>query len=142
MVGHRAAELEQLFQKWEKVELILNPQYRRNMFSSVKAGSAEVRTEKFFLALGDMPFIDSSIYRRLLDYPDPEVVIPKYRGKKGHPLLLSQSVAGSILEFEETRTMRDVLAGFPTLTVPVETDHILRDIDNQEDYRNLVQENR
>ncbi len=138
VAGHRAGELEQLFQGWKRVELILNPRYREDMFTSVKIGAAHVKTKRFFLALGDMPMVEPTVYRALLKYTYAEAVIPKYRGKKGHPLLLAQGVAKYITEFKEKGSLRDVLALFPTLTVPLETDHILCDIDNQEDYKMWV----
>jgi len=138
VTGYRVKELEQLFHDWEQVELAYNAQYEKAMFSSVKLGVSLIRTKRFFFALGDMPLVDQAVYERLLSFPQATAVIPKYRGKKGHPILLSWDVVKCIAELEETRTLRDVLARFPTLAVPVENSHILNDIDNPKDYKNII----
>ena len=138
VTGYRVKELEQLFHDWKQVELVYNAQYEKAMFSSVKLGVSLIRTKRFFLALGDMPLVDQAVYERLLSFPQAPAVIPKYRGKKGHPILLSCDVVKCIAKLEETRTLKDVLARFPTLTVPVENKHILNDIDNPKDYKNII----
>ena len=35
-------------------------------------------------------------------------------------------------------TLRDVLAGFATLLLPVEDPHVLHDVDTDQDYRELL----
>jgi molybdenum cofactor cytidylyltransferase len=96
-----------------------------------------VSTERFFIALGDMPLVDRSVYEALLGFKYAPVVIPKFKGKKGHPLLLSKELIESIRKFDERSTLRDVLAMYPTLAVPVESRHILVDIDNSHDYKKI-----
>ena len=140
VAGFRGEELARLFSRQDRVEVVFNPGYKKGMFSSIKRGASLVRSGRFFLALGDMPLVDPAVFRALLPYADIEVVIPKYKGKKGHPLLLSRKALQTIAGLEETKTMRDVLAGFPTLTVPVEDSHILHDIDDREDYRSYIEE--
>jgi molybdenum cofactor cytidylyltransferase len=116
-----------------QVDLIHNPRSELGMFSSVQAGASRVSTDRFFLALGDMPGVEPQIYRLLLEYR-AEAVIPKYQGKKGHPLLLSAAVARRIHECDSKRTLRMVLEEFPTLAVPVENAGILQDIDDPQEY--------
>jgi molybdenum cofactor cytidylyltransferase len=138
VIGHRAEELESLFGKRKDIKLINNPEYRKPMFSSIKIGAPHVKTNRFFVALGDMPLVDSAVYEALLSYSQSPVVIPKYMGKKGHPLLLSNKLIKTIIQFDEKKTLRDVLADYPTLAVPVENRHILIDLDNPEDYKNFA----
>jgi molybdenum cofactor cytidylyltransferase len=136
--GFRAEELERLFCDWKNVTLVVNDQYTKGMFSSIKTGVTRVHTDRFFVALGDMPLVDPAVYERLVQFRNVPVIIPKYKGKKGHPILLAKKVIKAITALDETRTLRDVLAQFPTLAVPVENSHILHDIDSQEDYENLI----
>ncbi len=138
VVGYRAGELETLFSDISSVEVVFNDQYKKDMFCSVKLGVSLVRTERFFIAMGDMPMVDPSVYRSLLQYQELPAVIPKYKGKSGHPLFLSRRVAECIIKSQENMTLRDVLFNFPTLAVPVECKHILSDIDNLEDYKRLM----
>jgi molybdenum cofactor cytidylyltransferase len=135
--GYRGEELEALFAGWERVECARNERYELGMLSSVQRGAARVRTDRFFIALGDMPLVEPELYRHLLTHSSAEAVIPKYRGKKGHPLLVSRAVRESLLGFDEALTLREVLALFSTLAVPVDSRHILHDIDDRADYEAL-----
>jgi molybdenum cofactor cytidylyltransferase len=108
------------------------------MFTSIKAGVAHVRTERFFVALGDMPLVGKDVYEKLLSYRDVPAVIPKYRGKKGHPVLLTREVGEIISALGPDSTLRDALARVPTLAVPVEDRYILLDVDERGDYEKLT----
>jgi molybdenum cofactor cytidylyltransferase len=138
VTGHRAGELEELFGRRDEITTVYNPGYRKPMFSSIKLGVASVNTERFFIALGDMPLVDRSVYETLLRFRQAPVVIPKYKGKKGHPLLLSGELVKAIVECDEKSTLRDVCATYPTLAVPVGNPNILADIDSTQDYKNIM----
>lgn len=137
VTGHRGEELEALFADWENVECVRNERYGLGMLSSAQRGAARVRTGGFFIALGDMPLVGPELYRLLLKHARPGAVIPKYHGKKGHPLLVSAAVRKCLLDFDETLSLREVLALFPTLAVPVNSRQILHDIDDRADYESL-----
>lgn len=139
VTGHHGEELGALLAARERegrVERVANPRPERGMLSSVQAGIPRVGTPRFYLALADMPGVTPEVYRLLASFPG-EAVIPKYRGKKGHPLLLSAAVARRILELGEGDTLREALAAFPTLAVPVDDPGVLQDVDLPEDYRRL-----
>ncbi len=138
VTGYRSSELKKCFSFEKRVEIVENIRYETGMFSSIKIGAAKVASKRFFIALGDMPLVDAAVYRTLYEFTCAPVIIPKYEGKKGHPVLLSREVAESIIKTAETKTLRDVLAQFPTLAVPVQTGCVLRDIDNAEDYEGLT----
>jgi len=144
VTGFRAEELERIFRDWSRVEVVSNERYEEGMFSSVQMGVRSIGNGGFFLALGDMPGVTGDIYRTLLGWDKrlasifrgtAHAVIPKCRGKKGHPLLLSPEVKTRILDTGISRTLRDVLAEMPTVIVPVDDQGILHDIDTPEDYR-------
>ena len=143
VAGFRAGELLELFRRRDRILPVVNERYADGMFSSIRCGAAQVRSDRFYLSLGDMPRVTPGVYRALAAQPAVEAVIPKYRGKKGHPLLLSAAVARAVLGRQpmpgaQEPTLRDVLAELPTLTVPVDDAGILHDIDTVEDYRALV----
>jgi molybdenum cofactor cytidylyltransferase len=147
VVGYRAEELGQLFQEQDRVAVVANPQYEQGMFSSVRCGASQVRSGWFFLALADMPRVSPDTYAVLVRFAEGlaegrcveiPALVPRFRGKKGHPLLLSESVRESIVLAPPAATLRDVLAEVPNLLVPVGDPHILQDVDTPEDYRGLV----
>jgi molybdenum cofactor cytidylyltransferase len=145
VVGFRAEELIEIFEDWQQVEVVRNPDYQAGMFSSVQAGVKVVADGAFFLALADMPGVPEAVYGELLDWHarlSPAFapaegaygVIPQFKGKKGHPLLLSPQMRARILRTDVSNTLRDVLAEVPTVIVPVDEPGILHDIDTPADY--------
>ena len=146
VVGFRAGELIDVFGDKPRVEVVKNPDYQAGMFSSVQSGVRAAAEGSFFLALADMPGVSAGIYRDLLEWSgrlnrgfaagqSPYAVIPQFRGKKGHPLLLSEEMRARILQTDLSKTLRDVLAEVPTVIVPADEPGILHDIDTPADYR-------
>jgi len=137
VVGYRGGELRRLFRGWKRVECTSNPGYARGMFSSIKAGMRRVETERCFLALADMPLVSPGTYRQMLAAPAVDCVVPMYRGKRGHPVLMSSAVRRAVLEAEDEAILRDILTAFPTLALRVEDRHILTDLDTPADLQKL-----
>jgi len=137
VTGYRGAETAALFAAWQGVEVAENPGYALGMFSSLRVGAGRVRTGRAFIALGDMPLVGPEIYRALLEAPPLEVVVPSFKGKKGHPLLVGSRVIGGILAAPGSSTLREVLGEFPILCLPVACASVVHDIDSPEDYQEL-----
>jgi molybdenum cofactor cytidylyltransferase len=146
VAGFRAEELFELFRDQPRVEVVRNEKFTEGMFSSIQKAVRSAREGAFFIALGDMPEISVEVFRELAEWERrlrpvfaasglPYGVIPKYGGKKGHPVLLSSGMRSRILETDVSKTLRDVLALVPTVIVPVEEGGVLQDIDTPEDYR-------
>jgi molybdenum cofactor cytidylyltransferase len=149
VTGYRARELEALFREREDVVLVENHGYEEGMLSSIQKGVRSVGDGEFFLALADMPGVTADIYQDLLNWKNRMVtdtdveaqayaVVPKYEGKKGHPVLLSRLMKPRILATDVSKTLRDALMQVPTLTVPVDDPGILQDIDTTSDYDYLL----
>lgn len=134
VTGFRADELEMMFAGHPDVTTVRNEGYRRGMFSSVRTGAAEVRTERFFVLPGDMPGIRSHTYTELLEAERAPVVRPEYRGKSGHPVLLDNSVRKAILAEPDDSNLGEVLGRFPSSGLPVDDENVLCDLDTPEDY--------
>ena len=87
------------------VELINNPNACEGMSSSVKAVLPSIRnTRVAIFHLGDKPFIHretvSSLIRKYQE-SGAKIIVPVYRGKRGHPVLVE--VGSYIREMESLR---------------------------------------
>lgn len=135
--GNRIEEIKGILSKYPKVELIYNPDYLDGMFSSVKKGLMNIKAEKFFLIPGDYPVIDKEIYKQMLKL-DEDIVIPMYKGKKGHPLLMKSYLIEELIKSKHYNTLRDFvnIKGFKSINV--EEPGILMDIDTMEDYKEIL----
>jgi molybdenum cofactor cytidylyltransferase len=135
--GYEIQKVKAMMDKYPKVLVVFNESYETGMFSSVKKGMHHVDADRFFFTPGDYPMISPYVCQRLLEIQD-DIVIPVIGGKKGHPILIGGSLAEEILRMPDTSNLRDFInqRGFNTVTV--QDDGILRDLDTQEDYRQLL----
>lgn len=139
VVGHRGEELEELFSREERVRIVHNPRFDTGMFASIHRGASEVASERFLVALADMPLIGAGTYRLLAAFAEsPErrrsVVRPVYHGVPGHPVLFPIGAARLIAALGPEAATRDLLALLPLEQMPVEDSGVVLDIDTPEDY--------
>jgi molybdenum cofactor cytidylyltransferase len=137
VLGSRAERLRTLFAGRAGVSLAYNERYREGMFSSVRAGIAQMTAARFFLLPGDQPLISPHVYERLLSVDD-SVVIPTYQGRKGHPVLLRRELVPDILAMPAEATLRDAIERAGYTTVEVEDEGILLDLDTAVDYATIL----
>jgi molybdenum cofactor cytidylyltransferase len=135
VTGFRGAELASLFGADRRIELVDNPRWELGMFSSTRLGAARVRTRRFFVTLGDMPWITADIYRALLSGDDgSEVVFPVHGGRRGHPVLFHERVRSAIESADPARgSMRLIAGSFVVRELPWPDDSVLRDADTPAD---------
>lgn len=135
--------------KWAKyfakissnIILVKNNQPELERFNSLKLGiqKMEHRNDCFIQPV-DNPFIDVNILETLWNNKLIDgFVSPVFNGKGGHPVLLSNKIIKEINAIEENdKILKDVLNSFRRIEVEMENDHVLRNINTQEDYYNLV----
>lgn len=131
--GHKIEALNGLIRDYPKVRVVVNKDYGSGMFSSVKEGVRHLQGDKFFLIPGDCPFVTKDVYRMLLQSPG-DIVIPTFLGRKGHPVLITTSLAGEILREPGNSNLRDFIRRKGFETIEVEDEGILIDIDREADF--------
>lgn len=147
VTGHRAKELEAHICDLP-VRCLFNPDYAtKDMFHSVKLGlSAMIGQELdgvFFLP-GDTPlFYQKSLLdmeQRMLE-TGCELLVPRHRGKNGHPILIGAGLLPKVVRFEGEGGLKQALnqAGAVRTVYDVEDVGVTLDADVPEDYRRLVQ---
>jgi molybdenum cofactor cytidylyltransferase len=130
VTGHRSAELAALFAGAERVLVVENTDWTRGMFSSIQCGVRRVASARFFVTLGDMPWIGPVVYEALRAAPAADAVFPVHRGERGHPVLFDARVIPAVLAADpRDGRMREIAARFTAATIPWEDDSILRDAD-------------
>ena len=135
VTGYRGRELETLFRGMDGVETVHNKNWERGKFSSIQTGIRLITSAKFFITLGDLPYVTDAVYRKLIDHPPAEVLFPALGGVRGHPVLFDGRVIPKVLEADaSTGEMRRICKLFDTRILPWPDDSILRDIDTPADY--------
>jgi len=134
VTGYRGAELAFLFRDVPRVRLVENPDWRLGMFSSIRRGVAHVRTGKFFVMLGDMPWTPPEVYRALFQCAPADFVFPVFDGKRGHPVLCSARVKDEVLRADPASgSMKKIASRLTVEELSWRDDSIHRDIDAVED---------
>ena len=136
VLGWQAARLRDLLAAYDKVEPVLNDRFRSGMFSSVRAGIAQVRARSWFLLPGDQPLVGPQVYARLLA-ASGDIVVPAFKSKRGHPVLFDSRLIPEILAQPEDAILRDYVAARGYVTVEVDDEGIALDLDTPEDYEAL-----
>jgi molybdenum cofactor cytidylyltransferase len=125
------------------VEHCFNSRYKHGMFTSVQCGFLKMpeTSDAAIIFLGDQPLIPGEVTRQMIRaYARSEkgILIPVYKGKRGHPILIDRKYAVAIDQIDQAEGLRTLLntCKEDLQEVEVEAPGILRDIDTEEDYRN------
>ena len=149
VLGHEA---DRIMEKVDtrKVKVVINRNYKEGMITSIQQGLINLndKVEAFFIVLADQPGVGPEVYDRLISEfrrvsPPKSIVLATFRGRRGHPALFSSKYKKETLRIKGDVGFRQVLQEHPEeiLTVEMDTDSILQDIDTPEDYRNQLQTN-
>jgi molybdenum cofactor cytidylyltransferase len=127
-----------------KVMSCYNAEYKKGMLSSVQCGfrNMPARTKAAILFLGDQPAIPGEVAGMLIrEYRQSGkgIVIPAYKGKRGHPVLIDAKYSGNIAKLSGDEGLRGLMHQYPgdMLEVAVPFPGILKDIDTPVDYMNF-----
>lgn len=143
VVGYRAEEVRRVL-AGKPVRWVINPDYEQGMSASIIAGLSLVddQTQAVMLALGDQPLINSQTISRLIDEfsgCDKGIVIPTYRGRRGHPVIFAMTYKEKILQLKGDIGGRQIIAQHPgdVLEVAVDCEGVCIDIDTVESYYSI-----
>jgi molybdenum cofactor cytidylyltransferase len=123
------------------VKRVINRRYQEGMLSSVRRGLSALppsaRAAAFILA--DQPEVASSVIDLMIEAYRREkkgIVLPVYRKKRGHPLLIDLKYRREIESLSPDIGLRGLLREHrdDILEVRVSSPAVLKDIDNPDDY--------
>lgn len=143
VVGFERERIEAVL-KGQKVDIIYNPNYREGMSASLKASLPFVsHYDAIFFQLGDRPFTDKAIIKRMLCAfynQSAHIVVPIYKGKKGHPVLIRLgNYIREIEDIEGDKGLREIIDKYHRNVVFIEgNEGIILGVDTQEDLNNLA----
>jgi molybdenum cofactor cytidylyltransferase len=146
VLGHNAGPLAAAIGALP-VEILINPNYQLGQLSSLQVA---VRTllpdpdcDGMLVHLVDHPYIDASLVDRMIRQfyeSKKDIVVPRCRGKRGHPVLFSRQLFGELLDAPMDQGAKAVVNAHGDATLEIETDDegITVDIDTPELYRQHV----
>lgn len=115
------------------VELVVNPDPDRGMFSSIQAGLASAGAHDVLVLPADMPFVRPATVAAVLAAAarGDAVILPTCRGSHGHPIGLPGSLAPELLLADPRSSLKQALASTRVEhhELPVDDEGVLRDVD-------------
>ena len=135
--------------KNSEVSYCYNENYSEGMLSSVKCGFRHLPpgSDAVMVFQGDQPLIKPGVINSLIREfrgSDKGIVIPVYKGRRGHPLLIDKRYFESINHLdanEGLRSLSNIYSG-DVLEVESTDEGIMRDFDTYDDYKNEINLNR
>jgi CTP:molybdopterin cytidylyltransferase MocA len=129
------------------VQFVVNPDPERGQLSSLQTGLAAVPrdVEGFLFTPVDSPAVRESTLHQLVErFRDrkaaTQFVIPRYEGKRGHPVFAAAPLLAEFLDLPLTAQAKDIVHAYVPRTEYVDVDDpgILADIDDRAAYEQLV----
>jgi molybdenum cofactor cytidylyltransferase len=118
-----------------------NPGYAEGMLTSLQAGLRALGNlpDRALFTLVDHPAIAPATVRALLD-STAEIAIPKFHGKRGHPVVIRRPIAEEILAEPSTSKLNDLMDRHASEIHYLDLDDsgVIDDIDDPQAYRNLL----
>jgi molybdenum cofactor cytidylyltransferase len=141
VVGGLRKQLTLVLQDYP-LEIIYNKDYRNGeMLTSVKLGiqSLQNEPEAALIVLGDQPQIYADIIQALFARyvsSNSQIIVPSYKMRRGHPLLIARSLWNSLLKLTPPMTLRDFLELNNELIdyLVVDNQSVVQDLDTPDDY--------
>jgi molybdenum cofactor cytidylyltransferase len=141
VTGHEPAPIQDALDGL-KFRFVHNPQYEAGgMLSSIQTGVGAISDfcDAFFLLLLDQPLVQASTLKSMWEawqLSGQAIVVPRYRNRRGHPILISIRYAGLIQSLPPTASLRDFVVRQRSQTGEVRVDDrgVASDVDTPADY--------
>lgn len=121
--------------------IVPNPMPDRGIGSSIAEGAAALNPDLkgAFIALADMPLIETETFHKLAEAFEPtdvRIAVPGFEGRRGHPVLFDADIFPELMELNEDVGARQVMNREPgrVANVDVSDSGILIDLDCEVDF--------
>jgi molybdenum cofactor cytidylyltransferase len=120
-----------------RVRPVENPDPSRGMFSSIQAGVATANGDALVVLPGDMPYVRPETVRAAIaKYREGRAIVsPRYKGKRGHPVVMPLSLRDEIAATAPTANLHEVIKHHQDERVDLEVEDagVIRDVDTPAD---------
>jgi CTP:molybdopterin cytidylyltransferase MocA len=143
VLGCEAAGIRARLQRPGRAIFAENTDYQLGQLSSMQCGLRALPpdVEGVLFTLVDHPNIQPSTIAALIEPPRTTLSIPRYRGRRGHPMYFSTELIGEFLSLSPEAQAKTVVSRHLDRVrwVEVEDPGILDDVDDPAAYRRLLE---
>ncbi|MFQ5917993.1 MAG: NTP transferase domain-containing protein [Candidatus Binatia bacterium] len=146
VLGHHAKEIKPRIQQLP-INIVINKDYAKGQLSSLivalqslEAEKSEEKVDGVLVHLVDHPFLNHTLINDMIEkfYDSKKlIVVPRYRGKRGHPVLFARRLFPELLSTPLDLGAKGVVRAHRDETLEIETEDegVVIDIDTPEEYR-------
>lgn len=135
VLGHNADTIRNGMKR--RATIVINPDPERGQLSSLQCGlSAVADADAVFFTPVDYPAIEASTVRALLPLAGT-FAMPRYQGRRGHPVLIDRELVGELLACQTAA--RDIIRAHDPQYIDVNDPGILEDVDDPAAYARLME---
>lgn len=119
------------------VKIVINKNPSSGRLSSIKTGLKALKTQNAcFIHNADNPFVNHSLLHEMsLPVSENDIIVPEYKGKGGHPILIGRKAIKYICKQKQTDSdLREILKLFERINIQTDDKKILYNINTKEDY--------
>ena len=120
-----------------RVRPVENPDPSRGMFSSIQVGVATANGDALVVLPGDMPYVRPETVRAVIaKFRERHAIVsPRYKGKRGHPVVMPLALRDEIAATAPTANLHDVIHHHQDERVDLDVDDpgVVRDVDTPAD---------
>ena len=143
VVGRHGEEIRRRARRGGEAVFVDNPAPERGMLSSLQCGLAALPggIDGWLFTPVDLPKVQEETVRALAAAARAgSFVIPRYRGRRGHPVLVGNQWRDEFTRAGEEETPRAVIDRHRTHVVHIDVDDpgVVLDVDTPEDFRAVV----
>lgn len=151
VLGHNAEEMRQKIADLP-VLIVVNNEYKKGQLSSLVAAIRDIQSRQssaeldgILVHLVDHPYVNPILVDVMIDrfYESKKlIVVPRYHGRRGHPVIFSRSLFSELLTAALDQGAKTVVHAHQkdTLEIDTEDEGVTIDIDTPEEYRQFVKE--
>jgi molybdenum cofactor cytidylyltransferase len=139
VLGYKADEVKKhINREVVVVRVVVNNEFRRGMLTSVKLGvSIEPQKHHVIFPVDHMLVREKTIATLLEKCAVDKISIPKWKGKRGHPIIIPADFSEELLEFKG-HTLRDFVHTKATQDIVVDDPGVVMNINTPEEYKKYV----
>ena len=144
VLGHNEQVISESLPSSHRIRVVVNRDYDRGMLSSLQKGLESMAADADWILwmLVDHPAVRGRTLDALIaaaNRAGAPLVIPRFNGDRGHPVMMSRRVAERILQMDPSASPQDAVRSYYSETRFIDVDDagVLRDVDRPRDYHGL-----
>jgi molybdenum cofactor cytidylyltransferase len=141
VLGHETEKVKKVIKRKKGINVVINKNYKKGMLNSVKCGAEANPLSNFLIYLVDQPLVKVRTINAIIkSYRKEKIIVPTYKGKKGHPILIPQDLILELLSFKG-KTLRDFVHEHKIEEIETEDEGIIINLNTLKDYEKYAKIN-